>query len=237
MALIWRYVAILVIHYTNGLRFANLVYNLSQEALVNMRIEKQGMYMAIPGVDGKIRCFGGVAGKELMTEYHDKEWGVSSHDDQHLLEMLILEGAQAGLSWETVLKKREGYRKAFHHFNPARVAAMKDEELEGLLHNPDIIRNRLKIYAARQNARVFLQIQHECGSFDTYAWAFVNGKPIVNHRAKLYNLPSHTAESDALSHDLKKRGMKFVGTTIVYAFMQAVGMVNDHLRDCWCSKR
>ncbi len=193
--------------------------------------------MAIPGVDGKIRCFGGVAGKELFTEYHDKEWGVPSHDDQHLLEMLILEGAQAGLSWETVLKKREGYRKAFHHFNPVRVAAMKDEELEGLLHNPDIIRNRLKIYAARQNARVFLQIQHEFGSFDKYVWAYVNGKPLINHRKRLRDIPSHTAESDALSTDLKKRGMKFVGSTIMYAFMQAIGMVNDHISSCWLSKR
>lgn len=193
--------------------------------------------MVQSGGDGKTRCFGGVAGKELMTAYHDKEWGTPSHDDKHLLEMLILEGAQAGLSWETVLNKRVGYRKAFHNFSPARVAAMKDKELDDLLHNPEIIRNRLKIYGARQNAQVFIQIQHEFGSFDTYVWGFVGSKPIVNHRTNLYELPSHTVESDALSKDLKKRGMKFVGTTIMYAFMQAVGMVNDHLKDCWRSKR
>lgn len=179
------------------------------------------------------RCFG--EGKELYEEYHDKEWGVPVHDDRHLFEMLILEGAQAGLSWETILKRRKGYRKAFHHFDPVKVAAMTDKELEALLHNPEIIRNRLKVFAARQNARVFTEIQKEFGSFDSYIWGFVGGKPIVNHRRNFKDVPATTPESDALSKDLKKRGMTFVGSTIIYAFMQAVGLVNDHSRDCWRS--
>jgi DNA-3-methyladenine glycosylase I len=187
----------------------------------------------IPSADGKHRCFGGEPGKEFYAHYHDQEWGIPSHDDQHLFEMLILEGAQAGLSWETILKKREGYRKAFHHFDPVKVAAMTDEELESLRYNPDIIRNRLKIYAARQNARVFLKIQEEFGSFDRYVWAFVKGRPLLNHWKSFQEVPRTTAESDALSKDLKKRGMTFVGPTIIYAYMQAVGMVNDHLLDCW----
>lgn len=181
----------------------------------------------------KIRCFGGQPGKEFYAEYHDKEWGVPSHDDRHLFEMLVLEGAQAGLSWETVLKKRKAYRKAFHNFDPVKVARMSDAELEALCQNPEIIRNRLKIFSARQNARVFLQIQKEFGSFDTYLWGFVKNKPIVNHRKQMKDIPTHTPESDALSKDLKKRGMNFVGSTIIYAFMQAVGLVNDHLSDCW----
>lgn len=189
--------------------------------------------MTVLGADGKIRCFGGEPGKEFYAHYHDHEWGVPSHDDQHLFEMLLLEGAQAGLSWETILKRREGYRRAFHNFDPAKVATMKDAELEALRENPDIIRNRLKIYAARQNARVFLKIQEEFGSFDLYAWAFVRGRPVRNHRKTFQEVPSTTAESDALSKDLKKRGMTFVGSTIIYAYMQAVGMVNDHLVDCW----
>ena len=159
--------------------------------------------------------------------------GVPSHDDKHLLEMLILEGAQAGLSWQTVLKKRPAYRKAFHNFNPAKVALMTDHELEGSLKNPGIIRNRLKVYSARQNARVFVKIQKEFGSFDSYVWRFVGGSPIRNHWKRREDIPSSTAESDALSKDLKKRGMSFVGSTIIYAFMQAVGMVNDHLTSCW----
>lgn len=182
---------------------------------------------------GKKRCFGGGPGQELYADYHDLEWGIPLHDDNRLFEMLILEGAQAGLSWETVLKKRDGYRKAFHHFDPAKVAAMKDNELEALCQNPAIIRNRLKIFSARQNARVVLTIQHEFGSFDHYLWRFVNGKPLVNHWKHFKEVPATTAESDALSKDLKKRGMSFVGSTIMYAFMQAVGMVNDHLIDCW----
>lgn len=187
----------------------------------------------ILGVDGKRRCFGGKLGKEFYGDYHDHEWGVPSHDDQHLFEMLILEGAQAGLSWETILKRREGYRQAFHNFDPVKVAAMDDETLESLRHNPDIIRNRLKIYGARQNARVFLKIQKEFGSFNRYVWKFVNDKPIVNHWQKMADVPAKTAESDALSKDLKKRGMTFVGSTIIYAYMQAIGMVNDHILSCW----
>ncbi|MES2121250.1 MAG: DNA-3-methyladenine glycosylase I [Chlamydiota bacterium] len=180
----------------------------------------------------KKRCFGGGAGKELYAEYHDKEWGVPVHDDRHLFEMLILEGAQAGLSWETILKRREGYRMAFHQFDPVKVAAMSDGDLEALLHNPGIIRNRLKVFSARQNARVFLKIQEEFGTFDHYVWGFVQGKPIVTPRRGLKEVPATTDASDALAKDLKKRGMAFVGSTIIYAFMQAVGLVNDHLADC-----
>ena len=193
--------------------------------------------MTIIGIDGKKRCFGGESGKELYADYHDNEWGIPAHDDLHLFEMIILEGAQAGLSWETVLKKREGYRKAFHHFDPVKVASMNDDDLETLCKNPKIIRNRLKIYAARQNAQIFLNIQQEYGSFDRYVWDFVNGKPIINHRQSFRDIPPTTKESDALSKDLKKWGMTFVGSTIIYAFMQAVGLVNDHIVDCWCYDR
>lgn len=181
----------------------------------------------------KKRCFGDGAGKEFYARYHDEEWGVPGHEDRHLFEMLILEGAQAGLSWETILKRREGYRRAFHHFDPNKVAHMSDEELNDLLQNPNIIRNRLKVFGARQNARVFLKIQQEYGSFDHYVWNFVQGKPIINKWNTLSELPSKTVESDALSKDLKKRGMTFVGSTIIYAYMQAVGMVNDHIVTCW----
>lgn len=179
-----------------------------------------------------MRCFGSGAGKEFYAEYHDKEWGIPVHDDRHLFEMLILEGAQAGLSWETILKRREGYRKAFHHFDPVKVAGMGDAELEALLQNPEIIRNRLKVFAARKNALVFLKIQKEFGSFDRYVWGFVGGTPIVNRRNSFKDVPATSAESDALSKDLKKRGMTFVGSTIMYAFMQAVGLVDDHLIAC-----
>ncbi len=187
-------------------------------------------------MDKKIRCFGGGPGKEFYAEYHDKEWGVPVHDDQYLFEMLILEGAQAGLSWETILKRRIGYRKAFHQFDPVKVAAMNDQELEALRQNEEIIRNRLKIYAARQNAQVFLEIQQEFASFDQYVWEFVNGKPLLNNWERLEDIPVTTPQSDALSKDLKKRGMKFVGSTIIYAYMQAVGLVNDHIKSCWCYK-
>ena len=185
----------------------------------------------------KKRCFGDGAGKEFYAEYHDKEWGIPVHDDRYLFEMLILEGAQAGLSWETILKRRDNYRKAFHHFNPGVVAAMSDLELEKLREDPGIIRNRLKIYAARQNAKVFLKIQKEFGSFDRYLWEFVHGHPIKNHPKQFKDVPATTKESDALSKDLKKRGMTFVGPTIIYAFMQAVGLVNDHLVDCICYQK
>lgn len=176
------------------------------------------------------RCFGDSS--EVYAAYHDSEWGVPSHDDQHLFEMLILEGAQAGLSWETILKRRQGYRKAFHNFDVAKVASMKDEELDRLLLDEGIIRNRLKVYAARKNAQVFLKIQDEFGSFERYLWQFVNNKPIVNRRKQMKDIPVTTPESDALSKDLKKRGMTFVGSTIMYAYMQAVGLFNDHLADC-----
>lgn len=184
--------------------------------------------------DGKKRCFGGEPGKEVYARYHDYEWGVPVYDDKHLFEMLILEGAQAGLNWETILKKREGYRKAFYHFDPIKVASMSSDELNELLKNKNIIRNKLKIYAARQNAQVFLKIQDEFGSFRDYVWAFVNGKSIINYWQKFEDIPVATPESIALSVDLKRRGMKFVGPTIIYAYMQAVGLVNDHLTECWC---
>lgn len=183
------------------------------------------------------RCFGGKPGQEFYAKYHDEEWGVPVHDDIKLFEMLILEGAQAGLSWETVLKKRAGYRKAFKEFHPVKVAAMTDAELEALRQDPGIIRNRLKIYAARRNAQAFLEIQQEFGSFNTYLWKFVNDKQIINAWKSFKDVPVTTQESDALSKDLKKRGMTFVGSTIMYAYMQAVGMVWDHLIDCWCYKK
>lgn len=185
--------------------------------------------------DEKRRCFGGEPGKELYAKYHDTEWAVPSHDDRHLFEMLILEGAQAGLSWETILKRRQGYRNAFHNFDPIKVSRMTDAELEAQRLNEAIIRNRLKIYATRQNAIVFLKIQEEYGSFDRYLWAFVNHRPIITRRKSLKDIPIQSPESTALSKDLKKRGMTFVGSTIMYAYMQAIGMVNDHLEDCWCS--
>jgi DNA-3-methyladenine glycosylase I len=181
----------------------------------------------------KTRCFGNGPGKEFYADYHDYEWGIPQHDDQRLFELLILEGAQAGLSWETVLKKRESYRKLFHHFDPQKVAHMSDTELEKLLENPAIIRNRLKIYSARKNARVFLAIQKEFGSFDAYIWQFINNTPIINNWRNFSEVPPKTAISDAISKDLKKRGMSFIGSTIIYAYMQAIGMVNDHLITCW----
>lgn len=193
--------------------------------------------MLVLGIDGKRRCFGGEPGKKFYADYHDNEWGIPVHDDTHLFEMLILEGAQAGLSWETVLKKREGYRKAFHGFDPLKVASMGDSVLEVLRQNPEIIRNRLKIYSVRQNAQVFLKIQQTFGSFDAYVWRFVKEKSIINHWKRREDAPVTTTESDALAKDLKKRGMRFVGSTIIYAYMQAIGMVNDHIVGCWCYGR
>ncbi len=187
--------------------------------------------------DGKIRCFGSLPGKEFYAKYHDEEWGVPVYEDRKLFEMLILEGAQAGLSWETILRRREAYHKAFHQFDPGLVASMTDQELEFLLLDSGIIRNRLKIFSVRKNARVFLDMQKEFGSFSHYLWGFVNGKPIVTRRNSLQDVPVSTPISDALAKDLKKRGMSFVGSTIMYAFMQAVGLVDDHLADCWCSYR
>ncbi|WP_133128230.1 DNA-3-methyladenine glycosylase I [Legionella nagasakiensis] len=171
--------------------------------------------------------------KPYYEQYHDTEWGVPVHDDNKLFEMLVLEGAQAGLSWETILKRRDEYRKAFKQFDPQKVANMTDEELEILLNNPDIIRNRLKLFSARKNALVFLSIQKEFGSFDAYVWRFVGGKPKENAPLKDDEVPTRTPESDALSKDLKTRGMSFVGSTIIYAYMQAIGMVNDHTMDCF----
>lgn len=172
------------------------------------------------------------AASEDMQEYHDKEWGRPVHDDRKLFEMLILEGAQAGLSWSTILKRRTGYRKAFAHFNAKKIIKFTAKDVNRLLQDPGIIRNRLKVEATIINARKFLEAQKEFGSFDMYIWGFVGGKPIVNTFKKLKELPAHTEISDHMSKDLKKRGFKFVGSTICYAFMQAVGMVNDHVVGC-----
>jgi DNA-3-methyladenine glycosylase I len=169
----------------------------------------------------------------LMIEYHDQEWGVPVHDDRKHFEFLILEGAQAGLSWSTVLKKREGYRRAFSDFDPAKVARYTDGRIEALTQDPSIIRNRMKIAAAVRNARHFLDIVEEFGSFDKYAWRFVDGHPQVNRRKTSKDIPATSPESDAFSKDLKSRGFSFVGSTVIYAHMQAVGMVNDHLVDCF----
>lgn len=193
----------------------------------------KGIQMELLSTDGKKRCFGGQKGKEFCAHYHDTEWGIPVHDDQLLFEMLILEGAQAGLSWETILKRRQGYREAFYHFDPKKVAQMANDELEALRSNDNIIRNRLKIYGACKNAQVFLQIQKEFTNFDRYLWAFVNNEPIINSWKKFSDVPVQSAESETLSKDLKKRGMTFVGPTIMYAYMQAVGLINDHLIDCW----
>lgn len=170
---------------------------------------------------------------EQYVAYHDREWGVPIHDDRLLFEFLILEGAQAGLSWETILKKRENYRAAFDRFDPALVAKYGKKKQESLLANPGIVRNRLKIQSAILNAKAFLDVQQEFGAFDAYLWPFVGGEPMQNHWSAINEVPARTAESDLLSKDLKQRGFKFVGSTICYAFMQAVGMVNDHLVDCF----
>jgi DNA-3-methyladenine glycosylase I len=172
----------------------------------------------------------------LSIAYHDTEWGSPVHDDRTLFEFLTLEGAQAGLSWETILKKREAYRAAFANFEPARVARFRHGRLAHLLVNPGIVRNRLKIDSAVTNARLFLAVQREFGSFDAYVWTFVGGRPLVNTWRSLREIPSRTAQSDALSRNLKERGFKFVGSTICYAFMQAVGMVDDHTADCFRRK-
>ena len=168
----------------------------------------------------------------VMRRYHDEEWGVPVHDDRKLFEFLILEGAQAGLSWSTILKKRESYREAFEGFDPARVARLDARRRAALMKNPGIVRNRLKIESAVTNARALLAVQDELGSFDRYVWGFVGGAPIQNRRRSLRDVPASTPESDRLSKDLKKRGFRFVGGTIMYAFMQAVGMVNDHEMAC-----
>lgn len=170
---------------------------------------------------------------QLYRDYHDLEWGVAVHSDRLLFEFLTLEGAQAGLSWITVLRKRESYRAAFSGFDPTVVACFDEAQQLKLLQNPGIIRNRLKIASTITNARAFLQVQEEFGSFDTYLWHFVDGRPVQNAWRSIKEVPASTPVSDALSHDLKKRGFRFVGSTICYAFMQAVGMVNDHTVDCF----
>ena len=169
----------------------------------------------------------------LYQEYHDKEWGVPVHDDRLLFEFIILEGAQAGLSWSTILKKRKGYRYAFDNFSAEKIAAYSDRKIAELLANPGIVRNRLKVTSTVTNASAFLDIQEQFGSFDAYIWQFVSGATIQNNWAKLADAPTSTPESDTMSKDLKQRGFRFVGTTICYAFMQAVGMVNDHTTDCF----
>ena len=185
----------------------------------------------MPGT--KKRCAWAGMSDPLYLAYHDAEWGVPSRDDRHLFEMLILEGAQAGLSWSTILKKRENYRRAYDRFDPHRVARYGAADQRRLLADAGIVRNRAKVAASVLNARAFLHVQEEFGSFAAYAWSFVGGAPIVNARRTLRDIPPRTPESDAFSRALKLRGFKFVGSTIMYAFMQAVGMVNDHQLDCF----
>jgi len=182
--------------------------------------------------DARPRC-GWALHSAVYLQYHDEEWGAPLHDDRRLFEMLVLEGAQAGLSWITVLNKRERYREVFDFFDAEKIAAYDDAKIASLLQDPGIIRNRLKVQAAVTNARAYLRVRDEYGSFNRYIWQFVDGKPIVNHWQTLRELPAQTALSDAMSKDLKQRGFKFVGSTICYAYMQAVGMVNDHTVDCW----
>jgi len=169
--------------------------------------------------------------------YHDEEWGVPVHDDRHLFEMLILEGAQAGLSWRTILKRRDSYRKAYDHFDAKKIARYDAKKVKALMADPGIIRNRLKVSASIENAKAFLAVQKEFGSFDKFIWQFVDGKPRINRPRGMGDLAARTEQSDAMSKELKKRGFKFVGSTICYAFMQAVGMVNDHARDCFRAPR
>ena len=179
------------------------------------------------------RCAWVPLDKPDYVAYHDDEWGIPVHDDRRFFEMLILEGAQAGLSWYTILRRRDGYHAAFKDLDPAKVARMTDAQLDRVLTNGDVIRNRLKVYATRTNARVFLAIQQEFGSFDAYVWRFVGGNPLHRRPKTMKDVPVRTAESDALSKDLKKRGMSFVGSTIMYAFMQATGLVDDHSAGCF----
>ena len=186
--------------------------------------------------DEKTRC-GWAGDKPHMIRYHDREWGRPVHDDRKHFEMLLLEGAQAGLTWETILLRRDGYRRAFVEFDPKKVARFTAKKKAVLLKNPGIIRNRLKIDSAVTNAQAFLSIQDEFGSFDRYVWPFVGGKPKVNRWARMSQVPATSPESDTLSKDLKKRGFRFVGSTIVYAYMQAVGLVNDHTTNCFVKSK
>jgi DNA-3-methyladenine glycosylase I len=196
------------------------------------RYDPRSLYLGMPSKrknEGN-RCHW--AKSPLMIEYHDKEWGVPVHDDRVLFEFLILEGAQAGLSWETILNKRENYRRAFDHFDAAKIARYDAKKSRELMADAGIVRNRLKIASTISNAKAFLDVQKEFGSFDRYIWQFVGGRPKVNRWRSSQRLPARTPESDAMSKDLKRRGFRFVGSTICYAFMQAVGMVNDHAADC-----
>lgn len=181
---------------------------------------------------GRKRCAWALSTQQYL-DYHDKEWGVPVHDDRKLFEMLLLEGVQAGLSWALILKKRAGYTQAFDGFDAHKIAQYDDHKVQELLANPEIVRNRLKISAAIQNARAFLTLQSQYGSFDAFLWQFVGGQPMQNARQSLQEIPASTRESDAMSKELKRHGFTFVGTTICYAFMQAVGMVNDHIVDCF----
>ncbi len=178
------------------------------------------------------RCFGNKDGEELYAKYHDEEWGIEVHDDTILFEFLVLEGAQAGLSWYTILKRRDGYKNAFKNFDPLKISHMTDQELELLREDAGIIRNKLKIYSVRKNALVFLKIQAEFGSFDSFVWGFVDNKQVVSNHKSFESVTATTDISDKLSKELKRRGMTFVGSTIIYAYMQAVGMVDDHLESC-----
>ena len=193
------------------------------------------MTPVVKGFPNPVRC--AWANDELSIRYHDEEWGVPVHDDRTLFEFLTLEGAQAGLSWDTILRKRENYRQAFDGFDPQRIARYDRRKTAQLLRNPGIVRNKLKVASAVGNAKAFLQVQKEFGSFDRYIWQFVGGKPRVNSPMSFKQVPAQTAESDAMSKDLKKRGFKFVGSTICYAYMQAVGMVNDHVVRCFRYKQ
>jgi DNA-3-methyladenine glycosylase I len=179
------------------------------------------------------RCEWAAGGDELMLAHHDDEWGVPSHDDRHLYEMLTLEGAQAGLSWSTILRKREGYRQAFAGFDAQVVARFTEKDVERLLADPAIVRNRLKVESTVSNAARVLEVQEELGSLDAYLWAFVDGEPIVNRWRSLSELPAETDLSKAISKDLKRRGFRFIGPTVIYAFMQTVGMIDDHTVDCY----
>ncbi len=183
--------------------------------------------------DKQKRCAWVNLNKPHYIQYHDEEWGMPVHDDQKLFEMLILEGAQAGLNWETILKKREGYRDAFYQFDVEKVAKMTDQQLEAQLQNQAIIRNRLKVFTARKNARVFMEIQNEFDSFSNYLWAYVDGEPLIGQWTTVADIPVNTPLSDAISKDLKRRGMSFVGSTIMYAYLQAVGVLNDHTTNCF----
>jgi len=185
----------------------------------------------------KKRCQWANPKNPVYLAYHDKEWGRPLKSDVKLFELLCLEGAQAGLSWETILNRREGYRTVFKNFDPEKCARLTDPQLEKILKDDRIIRNRLKVFSVRQNAKIYLAVEKEFGSFTKYIWSFVDGKPKVNRFRKLTDIPATTPESDAMSKDMKKRGFKFVGSTICYAFMQAAGLVNDHTVDCFCYKK